>query len=184
MLTGQIGLVHGTGFWPHAIEVVQALAEPVNLAHWNHIIVGVSETEFAEEAPGGARIRPISDFDHLEVVWSRFPLTMHQRSLISKWAIDHSATQGHPGVPYGYFDVAAIGLSILLKQKTPDWIQAELSNGKTYECAAFADADYRAAGVHLFDDDRPTAAVYPASIASRFDPAWFPRKPGTLKGWT
>jgi len=176
MLTGQIGLVHGTGFWPHAIEVVQALAEPARLAYWNHVVVADTELTCVGAEPGGARRRTITQFT--DIVWSRFPLTMHQRSIISKWVDDHV------NIPYGYVDVALIGLSILLKQKTPDWIQAELSNGKTYECAALADAAYRAAGVHLFDDDRPTAAVYPASIASRFDPSWFPRKPGTLKGWT
>lgn len=169
-LVGQLILVHNaTGFWSRVIQVVQSFAQPPHLSRWNHVGIAISDTHMVEASGGGCRTVRIDRYDDIAV--SRLPETHHQRVFAAKWAAKHAKAH----TPYAYLDVFTVGVSLLLKKNTPEWILRELSNGKSYQCASFVDAALRAANIHLFRDGRPIAAVYPASIAELFDYfGWLP----------
>jgi hypothetical protein len=122
-----------------------------------------------EAAGGGCREVNISKYTDIAI--SRLPETRHQRLQAATWAVKHAKAH----TPYAYLDVFTVGVSLLLKKKTPEWILEELSDGRSYQCASFVDAALRAANIHLFRDGRPIAAVYPATIAELFDDlGWLP----------
>ena len=73
------------------------------------------------------------------------------------------------GAPYAYEDILLIAVALLWGEKTPAWLDREISEDNRWICSAMVDAAYRAAGWHLFVDDRPTAAVYPAALARLFE---------------
>lgn len=177
-LTGQIVLVHSTGYIPTAIQAFQSLSDPEN-ARWNHAAVMVNQTECVGAEPGGAKLRPVTEF--ADRVVSRIPYTPKQRTTAATFAKDRI------GTPYAYADIALIAIALLTKQATPAWLQHELVDDQHWICSALADAAVTAAGIHLFNDHRPSAAVYPANLAHELGArGWLKmrHKAGTLKAWT
>lgn len=176
-LTGQIVLVHSTGYVATAIQAFQFLSDPEN-ARWNHTAIMINNTECVGAEPGGARKRPVTDFPDRLI--SRIPYTAKQRQIAAQFVTDRI------GTPYAYADIALIAVAILTKQATPAWLERELVDDKHWICSSLDDAAINAAGIHLFNDNRPPAAVYPANLAFELTArGWVrPRKPGTLKGWS
>lgn len=176
-LTGQVVLVHMTGYVPAAIQTFQSLSDPEN-ARWNHAAIMVNQTECVGAEPGGAKLRPVTAFT--DRVISRIPYTLKQRAIAARFAKDRIDT------PYAYADIALIAVALLTKQATPAWLQHELVDDQHWICSALADAAVTAAGIHLFKDHRPSAAVYPANLAFELHARGWLRLPrlGKLKGWS
>jgi hypothetical protein len=149
----QIGLIgHGGSISSNLIEWVTR--SPVH-----HVVVALDDGTCIGAEPGGARIRPLSDFP--QTSWSAFALTLHQVIMIVNWCRDHE------GVPYNFLDDVAIGLALLTRMHVPGFVQRRLSSDEHLQCAQLADSAYAAAGVHLFEDVLP-GAVYPGT----FVPLW------------
>jgi hypothetical protein len=168
-VTAQIGLVHVTGFYGRAIQAFQHIedhGDPKNPSWWNHAVIAVDETHLVEAAPGGARLRPISDYT--DIRWSQFLLTQAETNLVVKWMLDRAPAPGRKGAPYAYEDILFIAIAILSGEKTPAWIDREIASDGRWICSAMVDAAYHAAGWHLFQDRQP-AAVFPATIARLFE---------------
>lgn len=158
-LTGQVGIVtHGTTFWPRLIERVTNSA-----AH--HVVVATSETMCVGAQPGGARYRPITDFQN--IIWSRFHLTETQRTLIGFYS------RSLINQPYNYAAFLLIGAQLATGTSIPAWVQRAVSTTRRMECAQLADTVLTAAGVQVFDDGREPGIVYPGSWEQLF----------TRKGW-
>lgn len=154
MITGQVGIVmHGTTFWPKVIE-------RVTNSHSHHVVIAVSETHCVSAQPGGARLRPVSDFHN--ITWSRFELTDLQR-----WGI---AFYGRAVLnqPYNYASFVLIGLSFMVHTEVPVWLQRAVSTTARMECAQLADSALTAAGVSAFDDGRQPGLVFPGSWEELF----------------
>ena len=150
---GQIGLCWTTGFWGRVIR-------KVTKSHYNHTVIRISETECIGAEPGGVRVRDITEFP--EVVWSQFPLTRTEQNRIVTFA------KTQLGVRYNYADDLFIGIALLSREHTPDWISRVLSDPDSWQCAQLADAALQRAGVHVFTDNRPYGAVYPGSFVPVF----------------
>lgn len=150
MLTGQVGLIHSdTGFIPWLIRVISR-------SHWTHMVVAISETECMSAEPGGARIRPISDYP--AITWSQFKLRPWQRRRIATYA------RTHEGTPYGWLDFFAAGVALLTGRRTPEWLRLYVASTGTLICSQLSDLALQAAGIHIFHDRRPLGAVIPGSF--------------------
>lgn len=150
---GQIGLVHTTGIAARIIQFVTG-------SHWNHVVVRTTNLTCIGAEPGGVRVRPVTDFP--EVVWADAPYTDLQRLKILTWVLKRR------GVRYNWADDILIGITLILKQHAPRWMVREVSDTDSFQCSQLAAAALSAAGVHVFDDDRPAGAVYPASFVPWF----------------
>jgi hypothetical protein len=153
-LTGQVGIVmHGTTFWPKVIE-------RVTNSHSHHVVVAVSPTHCIGAQPGGARLRPITDFHN--VTWSRFELTDLQR-----WGIGFYC-RSLINAPYNYAAFVLIGLRFMLHAKIPGWLQRAVSTTYRVECAQLADSALTAVDATAFDDGREPGLVFPGSWEQLF----------------
>ncbi|TIH34954.1 hypothetical protein [Subtercola vilae] len=161
-LVGQIGLIPGANGW------VDWTIEKVTKSPVHHVVVCVSATECIGAEPGGARIRPMSDFP--EAIWSHFPFTPTQRKGVAGWAY------AHEGTPYSLLDDFVIGLSLLSGIRTPQWAERRLSRTDRMICSQLADAALTlGGGIRVFGDDREFGAVYPGSFVPYFkEHGWWP----------
>jgi uncharacterized protein YycO len=153
-LTGQIGLV------PHPQSLVEWGIEWWTRSTVHHAVIAISETECVSAEPNGARLRPIDYYP--DAYWSHFDLTEPQKTAAVKFATDHI------GTPYGWLTDIAIGISFLLHQRTPKFIENYIASDGSMCCSQLCDAAYVAADIHLFNDGRLPGTVYPGSFA----PIW------------
>lgn len=160
-LAGQVGLcLDGTTFWSSTVEhVTQSRA--------HHVVVAYSETMCISAQPGGARLRPITDFPN--AVWSRFELTDAQRDMIRALAYQYRNT------PYNYAGFVLIGAQVAAGRPVPDWLARAVSRSQRMECAQLADMLLSAAGVSVFDDGREPGLMFPGEWERKFDErGWMP----------
>lgn len=161
--TGQLGLV------PHAANLAQHMIEWVTRAPVHHVIVAIDETTCVSPEMPKVRTRPVSHFP--DAVWSEFDLTVAQRRKITGFVT------AQVGKPYSLLDDLLIGIALITREQTPTWIESRLNDDDQWQCAELADAAYQHAGIHLFTDGRPPAAVYPGSFLPIFEAAgWWPRR--------
>lgn len=161
-LVGQIGLI------PGADSVVDWVIQKVTKSPVHHVVVCVSASECIGAEPGGARIRPLTDFP--DAIWSNFAFTPRQRSGVSRWAY------AHEGTPYSIVDDLVIGIALLTGVNTPRWVRARLDRSDRMICSQLADAALTlGGGVQVFTDDREPGAVYPGSFVPYFkEHGWWP----------
>ena len=160
-LTGQIGIVHtDRGFGG-------LLVQWATRSYWCHTVIAVSDTTCLSAEPGGAVIRPITEYAG-RIVWSQFDLTVAQRYLITRWARDHLR------VPYNWGDFIAAGLASLTGRATPMWLRRIVATRDRLICSQLCDLAYQAGSIHLFRDRRPVGAVTPADFGRLF----------RTRGWT
>lgn len=147
MLTGQVGIVLGSdAFWPRAIKAVTR-------SRSFHTVTAVSETECIGAEPGGARLRPISDFG--TVIWTRFDLSDNDREWISR--------QGRLFVntPYNYLALLVIFANLTLRVPIPAGLLRFISTTRRMECAQMSDVLLSfAGGQRVFAGTQP-GVVYP-----------------------
>lgn len=157
-ITGQVALVHQTGFWPFIITTVTG-------SYFNHMITGISPTEVISAAGNGVTKRHVSDFPG--AVWSEFPETHLATDKVVAYA------KAQLGKPYAYADDLLIGIGLLTRYHAPTWLLKHLRSPNRWECAELADAALQHGGVNVFHDGRPYGAVYPGSFEPVFrDNGW------------
>lgn len=161
MITGQVGLVPAAPNWASWI------VEWASKSSYTHMVVAISETHCVSAEPGGARVRPISFYPD-GVVWSRFPMWPWQRRRSVRYALSRV------GTPYAHMDYWAVGLALVTRSRTPEWLQAYIADTDRLICSQLCDLALQAAGIHVFFDERPAGAVIPASFGKVF----------VARGWT
>lgn len=149
----QVGLLPAKG--PGA-----ALVRAVTRGPYAHVITDLGDGTCIGAQPGGARIRHISEFQ--DVVWSQFQFTPEQASDAVQWLREQE------GKEYNYLDDLFIGIAILEKQNTANWITELLSSTDSWQCAQLADAHLTRQGIHVFQDERPFGAVFPSSYTDYY----------------
>lgn len=169
-VTGQVALVHSTGFWPAVISIVTH-------SHFNHMITGISPTAVVSAERQGVIRRHVSDFPG--AVWSEFPETILAEHKVAEYAISQI------GKPYAFLDDFFIGVALITRQHAPGWLMRRLRSGKRWECAELADAALQHGGVNVFHDGRPWGAVYPGSFEPVFrDYGWLPGPDDVVPRWS
>lgn len=157
-----IGLVPIGGDVGKAIRVGQwMLAEADDLRHalvndwldwqdWQHAFVYLGNGELIEAEPGGARIRPLSEYDHTDVYWC----SSISAGLSTSERLDiAAAARAFEGTPYSISDYF-----VLTAHKLHIWLPgAESFINSTHHviCSQLAAAAYDNAGHALFDDRWP-----------------------------
>jgi hypothetical protein len=154
-IAGEIGLVHSKGRSPYVIRLVTG-------SHWSHVIVAINQAQCVSAEPGGAVVRPISEYP--DAVWSHLDLTNQQRQIIAYWAL----MQAQARTGYSWPAYYAAGAAALLKRFAPAWLDRIVGRTDKLICSQLADLALQAAGVNLFQDDRPRGAVTPASFGRYF----------------
>lgn len=158
---GQVGLVRTHGFSSWVIRLFTR-------SRVNHMVYDTGTELISAEYPV-VRTRPYGHFTN--IVWSQFPLSHAEVGKETPFAY------AQVGKAYGWMDDLAIGIGILLHDRTPKWIMRWLSNNGEWICSALCDAILRHAGIHVFDDDRPTGSVFPGSFERFFaDSGWLPKR--------
>lgn len=138
-LTGQIGLrMHSTGFVGHAIETITQ-------SNTHHVVIAINETHVVSAEPGGAVIRPMTDYP--EIIWSRFDYTDDERQHMAVLAASMNRQE------YNYLGFIVIGLELLTKRHAPNSIARALSYQDRMFCSQMADFCLRKAGIDLFHSE-------------------------------
>jgi cell wall-associated NlpC family hydrolase len=121
----------------------------------NHAFVFVSDGLIIEAERQGAVHSRASKYGSSAIV-TNFPLTTEQAARV--------ATEANKvlGTPYGFLDIAVLGLlSLGLRWK---WLQNSAQQSGTLICSQLVDRVYRNAGIHLYDDGRPDGEVTPGDL--------------------
>lgn len=149
----------------------------------NHTGIYVGNGKIIEAAPGGVRYNDWDAYEGNKAFWSSetgigsrlgdgslstaIELTDEQRAKIVE------AAEGLLGTPYGFLDIVAIAfaqqrldsrLDVHKALAEQPWWVRKIESRKTMICSELVDSSYRAAGVHLFQDDRLPGLVSPADI--------------------
>jgi hypothetical protein len=145
---GDIALVHETG--PVALGIQYGTR-----SRYNHVrlVVDTMHGRVVEAKPGGAARGHVGRND----VVVRPPLTWEQRAKIP--AIAASLL----GTPYGFLDVAALGLAqvgIVLPG-----VKHRIARPDRLFCSQLVDYAWTLAGFHAFTDDRTPQDVSPGDLA-------------------
>lgn len=135
-LTGQIGLrLDGQSFIAKSIEFVTQ-----SRAH--HVVIAINETHVVSAEPGGAVIRPMTDYPW--IVWSQFDYTDEQRQHMAVLAASMNRQE------YNYLGFALIGYELVTKTRVPDFVARAFSYQDRMFCSQMADFCLRKAGIDLF----------------------------------
>lgn len=155
---GDIGFTKIGGFLGKLVYLAQWFNG--DRSKWTHVFVVLHSGMIFEAQPGGARIIPLSTYDHRETVFSSPELTQEQRDRI---VAEATLLQG---TPYSFADYAALFLQRvgLCRGITRTYVR---STGHMI-CSQAADEVYRRSGVQLFDDGRLPQDVTPGDLAYLF----------------
>lgn len=123
---------------------------------YEHAFIVLDDSTLIEAEPGGARIRPLSEYDNTNVTYSDWNLADHQRFDIVACA------QALRDTPYSILDY--LSLALVRLHIRPKWLLKYVESTKHLICSQLVDVCYLAAGVHLFDDDRPPGDVTPGDL--------------------
>lgn len=132
--------------------------------NFEHAFVYVGGNMIVEAEPGGARLRPVSEYAAANVLWStdHIPLTTPQRDAICLRAKQFYTANDGKGVPYSaldYFALAAHRLHIWAP-----FLKSYVQNSGHVICSQLVDICYQNAGIHLFKDDRWPGFVTPGDL--------------------
>jgi hypothetical protein len=147
---GQVGLIPGSS------NIIQYGICKVTRSHVAHTILDIGGGECISAEPGGAKIRPLTDFP--TAIWSSYAITPQQATVAAAWG------RAQEGVPYNFFDDAVIGIEEAFGIRLPKWVEDGAWNRTSLECAQLADQALQAAGFQAFDDGRHPGRVYPGSF--------------------
>jgi hypothetical protein len=123
---------------------------------YQHAVLVLDNDELIEAEPGGARIRPVSEYDGTNVVWSDWPLTDAERAAIV------AAGRSLEGTPYSFLDYAMLAAH-RLHIPVPGLRRYIASTGHKI-CSALVDLGYKLGGQTMFDDRRWDGDVTPMAL--------------------
>lgn len=135
-LTGQIGIRM------HAAGGIGAMIERITQSDTHHVVVAINETHVVSAEPGGAKIRPMTDYP--EIIWSQFDYTDEQRQHMAVLAASMNRQE------YNYLGFALIGFELITKVRVPDAVARAFSYQDRMFCSQMADFCLRKAGFALF----------------------------------
>jgi hypothetical protein len=152
---GDFGLLAGNNTVGRLIRIGEYLNGD-GFSKYSHAFVLLDDYTIIEAEPGGARIRPMSEYLATDVKWSSWSLTPDQRRLIVERARETL------GVPYSFLDYGAIAAHRF--HLPVPWLRAYVASSKHMICSQSVDEIYRRAGVQMFDDNRWPGYVSPAEL--------------------
>jgi uncharacterized protein YycO len=133
-------------------------ADGKGFSKYAHAGILLDDSTVVEAEPGGARIRPMTEYPADLMVWSTWDLTPGQRTSIV------AAARGLEGTPYSFLDYFAIAAH-RFRLPLPGLRRYVASSGHMI-CSQLVDEAYSRAGVHLFTDGRWPGFVTPADLAA------------------
>lgn len=156
-LPGDFGLTSIPGPVGWLIRLGQMLAG-AGAVDIEHAFLYVGDGRIIEAAPGGAVETDLAEYADRPVRWStgRIELTDAQRTAIV------AAARASIGTPYSFVDYLAIAAH-RFHLPLPG-LRAYVASSGHRICSQAVDAEYLAAGVHLFRDNRWEGYVMPASL--------------------
>lgn len=150
---GDIGLVRIHGGAGFGIRLAQA-ANGDGFADYEHAFGMADADTLVEAEPGGARLRPLSQYDGESIVWLRCPealgelVAAHYRLLL--------------GTPYSFLDYDALALHRL--HVPAPGLRKFISDSGHLICSQLVDLGAMRGGWNLFDDGRWPGYVTPGSL--------------------
>ncbi|HJQ00105.1 MAG TPA: hypothetical protein VJ851_00765 [Jatrophihabitans sp.] len=145
---GDYGVVRTGGLWAWLIRFGTR-------SKVNHAFVYVGDGMIVEAQPGGAVQSPGWRYSRI-TAWSNLNLTDAERADIVRWA------KAQIGVPYGWPDIAALGLAC--EGIRSGWVAKRIEREDRLICSQLVDKAYVLAGVHLFEDGRLPGQVTPGDL--------------------
>lgn len=152
---GDFGLTHIRGTAGAAIRAGQWLNGD-GFADYEHAFLVLDRGEIIEAEPGGARIRPLAEYDGTPTVYSTWTLTDAQRATLA------AAGRRYEGVPYSALDYAAL-VAHRLHIPAPGLREYIASAGHMI-CSQMVDQIHLDASLHMFSDQRWAGFVTPGSL--------------------
>lgn len=126
------------------------------LGDYQHAVLVLDHGELIEAEPGGARIRPMAEYDGTNVIWSDWPLTDSERAAIV------AAGRSLEGVPYSVLDYAMLAAH-RLHLPAPGLRKYIASTGHDI-CSQLVDLGYQLGGKEMFADGRWPGYVTPMAL--------------------
>lgn len=123
---------------------------------FSHAIVLLDDNTILEAEPGGARIRPVTEYPVGDVTWSDWPLTDAERSLVVIRARSLLDT------PYSFLDYAALATHRL--HIPAPGLHSYIASTHHMICSQLVDEAYKRAGLAMFADGRWPQDVTPADL--------------------
>lgn len=123
---------------------------------YQHAVLVLDNDELIEAEPGGARIRPVSEYDGTNVVWSDWPLTDDERAAIV------AAGRSLEGTPYSFLDYLALAAH-RLHIPIPG-LRRYIASTDDLICSELVDEAYRRAMLAMFADHRWPGYVTPMAL--------------------
>lgn len=124
---------------------------------YSHAFVLLDDGTIIEAEPGGARIRPVTEYAPELVTWSNWDLTDAERAAIV------TAARGMAGTPYSFLDYFAIAAHRF--HLPVPWLRQYIASTRHRICSQSVDYCYKVAGVNLFTDGRWEGWVTPADLS-------------------
>lgn len=155
VLPGDFGLTQIGGEVGRLIRVGEWL-NGEGFANYEHAFVYIGGGYVVEAEPGGARMRPATEYANIAWSSGHVQLTVCQRMDIV------AAAKGYLGIPYSFLDYWALAVHRL--GIPAPFLKKYVASSKHQICSQLVDNCYLAAGVHLFKDNRWPGYVTPASL--------------------
>jgi cell wall-associated NlpC family hydrolase len=150
---GDIGLVSIRGPIGFLVRVGQALNGD-GFSRYEHCFVYLGGGELVEAEPGGARVRPLAQYDAAGIVWLRCP-PQHGDAVAA-------AARALEGTPYSWLDYIALALHRL--HIPAPGLRAYIQDSGHAICSQLVDEGARRGGWQLFDDRRWEGYVTPGAL--------------------
>lgn len=153
---GDIGLTSVDGPVGWGIRLGQLLLGD-GATPYEHAFLVLNGGELIEAQPGGAVVRPLSEYDGRHVLYVCPPGLVPAR----RWAICDEARK-YAGVPYSFLDFAALAAH-RFRFPVPG-LRRFVASTQHQICSQLVDQVYQDAGVRLFDDGRWPGYISPADL--------------------
>ena len=146
----------------HKPDLFSKIISVTTKSRWTHAGIYLGDGVIAEAQPAGFTTAALSKYDGVaDLAWSTDDLDPGQRAAIVTRAL--MGVEMH--LPYGWLDVAAIGLAALGVRVEP--VMARLRDRGTLFCSQAVAVAWLGAGIRLAPDGGETAEVTPALLADR-----------------
>jgi hypothetical protein len=116
----------------HGIKVPNLVGYTIRLFTWSkydHVFVYVGDGQIVEAQPKGARVSLLSEYNGDQLEWSHDDLTAEQRTEICAVALGYAVAK----VPYGFLDIAYLGLARLGFR--PAWLLSQVEREDRLICS-------------------------------------------------
>lgn len=155
---GRIGLVRIHGVPGSLIEFGQWLNGD-GFTEWEHAFLDLGDGTVIEAEPGGARIRPLSEYDDTEVYWCD---AIYSQVSPAKRQLIADEAKKLVGTPYSaadYFALAAHRLDLPVPG-----LKGYIQSSRHLICSQLVDLAYQLGGFQIFSDHRWDGYVTPGAL--------------------